>query len=289
MRARDDNSSFGIVLWVKFRSSSPMTKVPFVKYHGAGNDFILIDDREGHWGEAIDEAWIEKVCHRRFGIGADGLILLQSSREGSDFFMKYYNSDGRTSTFCGNGGRCLVAFASTLGIRPVIYHFLGTDGPHEAQMRDGLVELGMIDVDEIQRVDQDTYVLFTGSPHYVKFVDDIDTLDVKREGRIIRNSPEFVKEGINVNFVRSLGPTEINIRTYERGVEDETMACGTGVVAAALANAVYHDSSSSFCEVYAKGGELKVEFQRMAEQSFNNIKLIGPAVEVFRGEIEFGL
>ena len=98
MRARDDNSSFGIVLWVKFRSSSPMTKVPFVKYHGAGNDFILIDDREGHWGDAIEEAWIEKVCYRRFGIGADGLILLQSSREGSDFFMKYYNSDGRTST-----------------------------------------------------------------------------------------------------------------------------------------------------------------------------------------------
>lgn len=289
MRARDDNSSFGIVLWVKFRSSSPMTKVPFVKYHGAGNDFILIDDREGHWGEAIDEGWIEKVCHRRFGIGADGLILLQSSAEGSDFFMKYYNSDGRTSTFCGNGGRCLVAFASTLGIRPETYHFLGTDGPHEAKIQDGLVELGMIDVHDIRPVGEGSYVLFTGSPHYVKFVDDIETIDVPKEGRAIRNSPEFKEEGINVNFVNSLSQTEIQIRTYERGVEDETMACGTGVVAAALANSVHRDAFSTYCLVHARGGELRVEFERASAVSFRNIKLIGPAVEVFRGEIELGL
>ena len=150
-----------------------MSKVPFVKYHGAGNDFILIDDREGKWNGMITEEWVAHVCHRRFGIGADGLMLLQNSPDGSDFFMKYYNSDGRTSTFCGNGGRCIVSFAHAIGIDKNPFHFLGTDGAHEATIaKDGIVTLGMIDVDSIEKLGPDTYQLFTGSPHYIKFVDD---------------------------------------------------------------------------------------------------------------------
>src|SRR5687768_10884124 len=166
-----------------------MLKIPFVKYHGAGNDFILIDDRTGEWGGRINEAWVAKVCHRRFGIGADGLILLQSGKDSADFYMKYYNSDGRTSTFCGNGGRCIVSFAANLGINKGEYRFLGTDGWHEASIGDnGLVRLGMIDVGKIEKLDDHTYTLFTGSPHYVTFIDDVDRIDVQKEGRAIRNN-----------------------------------------------------------------------------------------------------
>lgn len=264
-----------------------MPKIPFAKYHGAGNDFILIDDRDGNWGQKVNEAWVAKTCHRRFGIGADGLILLQPGKEGADFFMKYYNADGRTSTFCGNGGRCLVSFSAALGIHSGECKFLGTDGWHEGKLNhDGLVHLSMADVDKIEAIDGKTYSLDTGSPHYVTFVDDIKYIDVKNEGRLIRNSASFIKEGINVNFVQSLDPAEIRVRTYERGVEDETMACGTGVVAAAIANAFHHKDSSGHCIVHAVGGELKVEFSRSGEQHFTAVKLIGPAVEVFRGETE---
>lgn len=264
-----------------------MAKIPFVKYHGAGNDFILIDDRAGQWGSRVSESWIAKVCHRHYGIGADGLILLQPGTDGSDFFMKYYNSDGRMSTFCGNGGRCIVAFAQSLGLKHNDYHFLATDGWHDASINaDGTIRLSMIDVKKIDRVNLDSYSLFTGSPHYVTFVNDTDLIDVKKEGRAIRNSPQFVEEGINVNFVQSISPSEIKIRTYERGVEDETMACGTGVVAAAIANAFHHDNSSGKCIVHASGGDLRVEYIRSGHQYFREVKLIGPATEVFRGEID---
>ena len=263
-----------------------MLKIPFVKYHGAGNDFILIDDRSGKWGEKITESWVAKVCHRRFGIGADGLILLQPGTDGADFFMKYYNSDGRTSTFCGNGGRCIVSFAASLGINNGKYHFLGTDGWHDATLdQHGEVCLSMIDVKQIEKINSNTYSLYTGSPHYVTFVDDVKSVDVGKEGRAIRNSPEFLKEGINVNFVQSIGPAETKIRTYERGVEDETMACGTGVVAAAIANAFHQNDYSGKCMVHAQGGDLQVEFARTGEHEFSDVKLIGPAVEVFKGEI----
>ena len=264
-----------------------MPKVPFTKYHGAGNDFILVDDREGEWGQRINENWVAKACHRRFGIGADGLILLQPGKEGADFFMKYYNSDGRTSTFCGNGGRCMVSFSAALGLHSGECRFLGTDGWHKGVLNhDGLVHLSMGDVHEIKTLDEHTYSMDTGSPHYVTFVDDLDKLDVKKEGGAIRNSAPFMKEGINVNFVKFLGPAEIRVRTYERGVEDETMACGTGVVAAAIANAFHQNDSSGHCVVHAMGGELKVEFNRSDDQHFTSVRLIGPAVEVFRGEIE---
>lgn len=264
-----------------------MLKVPFVKYHGAGNDFILIDDRSGNWNDLIHEEWVAKVCHRRFGIGADGLILLQKGNGSSDFFMKYYNSDGRTSTFCGNGGRCVVSFANAIGISKDNFNFLGTDGMHHAHINDDAsVSLGMIDVTEIENLDAKTYKLYTGSPHYVTVVEQVEQIDVKQQGSTIRNSPLFVKEGINVNFIQSHGPQEISIRTYERGVEDETLACGTGVVAAAIANAVHHENYSGKCIIHASGGNLEVTFERNGEQTFENIKLIGPAVEVFKGEIE---
>lgn len=265
-----------------------MHTIPFIKYHGAGNDFILIDDREGVWGEQLDASWIAHVCHRRFGIGADGLILLQKGSNGADFFMKYYNADGRISTFCGNGGRCIVAFAAKLGIHSGSCKFLGTDGWHLGVLNaNGLVCLTMSDVNEIKKLDQTTYTLFTGSPHYVTFVNELKSIDVQNQGRSIRNSPQFVKEGINVNFVEKIGPSEIRIRTYERGVEDETMACGTGVVAAAIATAFHTIDNSEKCLVHAQGGQLTVEFKRDGPQLFSNVKLIGSAVEVFRGEIVF--
>lgn len=264
-----------------------MSKVSFVKYHGAGNDFILIDDRKGHWRDQISEEWVAKVCHRRFGIGADGLIILQEGKDGADFFMKYYNSDGRTSTFCGNGGRCIVSYAEALGVHQGHTKFLGTDGWHEGSIdSEGTVQLSMIDVTDILKLGDSDYQLFTGSPHYVTFVDNLEDFDVKAKGRMIRNSVPFANEGINVNFVQILGPSEIRIRTYERGVEDETMACGTGVVAAAITNAVHQNDFSGECIVHAQGGDLRVKFSRNGLHEFIAVSLIGPAVEVFRGEIE---
>ena len=263
-----------------------MAQVPFSKYHGAGNDFIMIDDMSGAWGHLVTEDWVAQACHRRFGIGADGMILLQPSKDGGNFFMKYYNSDGRTSTFCGNGGRCVVSFALELGLHKGQCLFLGTDGLHAgAMMKNGEVKLTMTNVDVVKQLDTNTYQLYTGSPHYVTFIDDISQMDVKKEGSAIRNSAAFAKEGINVNFVQTHGPEEIRIRTYERGVEDETYACGTGVVAAAIANSIFQNSHSGFCIVHAQGGDLRVDFTKH-ENSFSDVSLTGPAVKVFEGEIE---
>jgi len=263
-----------------------MNQVPFVKYHGAGNDFIMVDDRDGKWEGQMSEAWIALACHRRFGIGADGLILVQQGRDGADFFMRYYNSDGRTSSFCGNGGRCIVAFAGALGVHSGTCRFLGTDGWHDGKVHaNGLVTISMKDVDEVIRIDDDSLTLHTGSPHYVTFRQDIHHLDVFNEGRSIRNSPRFFAEGINVNFVESIGPGEINIRTYERGVEDETFACGTGVVAAAMASALMTSGGITSWKVHAKGGDLRVDFRHTAAQEFKHVLLTGPAERVFEGEI----
>ncbi|HZV71979.1 MAG TPA: diaminopimelate epimerase [Saprospiraceae bacterium] len=264
-----------------------MLNIPFVKYHGAGNDFILIDDRDGRWGEMMDESRIAHACHRRFGIGADGLILLQSAADGADFFMKYYNSDGRQSTFCGNGGRCIVSFAAQLGIHKGDCKFLGTDGWHTGSMDEtGFVCLSMTDVKEIVTLNVSTYTLYTGSPHFVTLVDDVESIDVQKEGRSIRYGDLFRSEGINVNFAQILNPSEIRIRTYERGVEDETMACGTGVVASAIAYTFHTDNQSEKCVVQTQGGMLTVEFKRKGQQEFSDVRLTGPAVEVFHGELQ---
>jgi diaminopimelate epimerase len=260
--------------------------IPFVKYHGAGNDFIMIDDRQEVWDTQIHEAWIAHACHRRYGIGADGFILLQPGKDGADFYMKYYNSDGRISTFCGNGGRCAVAFAARIGIHNGRCKFLGTDGWHAGEIHpDGQVSISMTDVKKIETIDEKAVILNTGSPHYVTFVDQIIEFDVVQKGRTIRYSPRFKEEGINVNFVEQRTPGEILIRTYERGVEDETYACGTGVVAAAIASAFSSDGNHDSWVVHAKGGDLCVDFQRQGEQDFVEIKLKGPAVEVFNGNI----
>jgi diaminopimelate epimerase len=262
-----------------------MTRIPFSKYHGAGNDFIMIDDRLGIWGGLMTEEWIERACHRRWGIGADGLILLQRAHDGTDFFMRYYNSDGRISTFCGNGGRCIVAFAASLGIHSGKCSFSGTDGQHEGEiMPDGLIQISMQDVDSITTYNDHTFILHTGSPHFVTFKDSVNNINVFQEGRSVRYHSDFAPDGINVNFVKSQSPYHIQIRTYERGVEDETYACGTGVVAAAIANAFLNDSYEGHCEIEAKGGTLRVEFERKDKNVFSHVQLLGPAVAVFNGE-----
>lgn len=263
-----------------------MEVIPFVKYHGAGNDFILIDDMGGEWGSKLSKEWIEKTCDRHKGIGADGLMLLQESDKGADFFMRYFNSDGKPSTFCGNGGRCIVSFAYALGVHEGKCKFLGTDGWHTGEiLQPGLVKISMQDVNGYQKIDADTYVLQTGSPHYVKFVEDVDAVDVFNEGRRIRNGAEF-PEGINVNFVQRVSEGELRIRTYERGVENETLACGTGVVAAAVAGSLRSGSNLNTWSVHARGGDLSVEFSHSLDSDqYKNVSLQGPVKRVFDGHV----
>ncbi|RYZ00513.1 MAG: diaminopimelate epimerase [Chitinophagaceae bacterium] len=263
-------------------------KYTFYKYQGTGNDFVILDNRDGQLdgltaGTPEATETIRSLCDRRFGIGADGLMLL-NSRPGYDFEMKYYNSDGRESSMCGNGGRCLVRFAHDMGIVHTEYRFLAVDGPHDASVDfDGTVALKMQDVTAVQQNGND-FVLNTGSPHFVHFTQKVMEKDVARIGREIRNSAPFAKEGINVNFVEP-GPDsdEITVRTYERGVEDETLSCGTGVTAAALVSA-HHEIGFNRVEVKTLGGHLSVEYEKNGDQ-YTNIWLIGPAVKVFEGTI----
>jgi diaminopimelate epimerase len=260
-----------------------MGKINFYKYQGTGNDFIILDNRDFSYTDLNTER-IKSLCDRRFGIGADGLMLL-NSKLGYDFEMKYYNSDGRESSMCGNGGRCLVKFASDMGIRKSLYHFMAVDGVHDAEIDDdGIVSLKMHDVTEIREFHGD-FVLNTGSPHYVKIMSDVMDLDVFRKGMDIRYSADFAKEGINVNFVEQKKPDEIIVRTYERGVENETLSCGTGVTASALV-CFHNDMGYNDVTVITKGGKLTVEFDRTGEDCFSNIWLCGPAEKVFEGSID---
>jgi diaminopimelate epimerase len=254
----------------------------FYKYQGTGNDFIILDNRTGQHN-GLTTAQINFICHRRFGVGADGLLLLNNAQD-FDFEMKYYNADGRESSMCGNGGRCLVMFAYHMGIHRDNYHFIAKDGKHEAEIDpDGTVSLKMQDVNSISEYHGD-YLLNTGSPHYVKIVSNVADCDVFHKGREIRNSSNFVKEGINVNFVEQKNAHEIIVRTYERGVEDETYSCGTGVTAAALV--CYHNEIGyNDVTVHTKGGKLVVEYDRIGEDSYSNIFLCGPAVRAFEGQI----
>ncbi len=255
----------------------------FFKYQGTGNDFIMIDQRETQHLTRADVDVIERLCDRRFGIGADGLILLQHL-EGYDFEMIYFNSDGRESSMCGNGGRCIVAFAKQLGVIENHAHFLAIDGEHEAIIRpDGWVELKMSDVKSMEN-GADFYYLNTGSPHYITFVKDVKEVNVFEEGRAIRYNDRFKTEGTNVNFVE---PTDngITVATYERGVEDETFSCGTGVTAAAIA--YYLKSNKNIITnipIQVKGGKLEVRFEPDG-QGFTNIWLCGPAEMVFEGYV----
>lgn len=255
--------------------------IHFYKYQGAGNDFIIIDNRTNP--VLLTTEQIAFLCDRRFGIGADGLMLLQTVSD-ADFEMVYYNADGNESTMCGNGGRCIAAFAHHLGIVENEMHFKAIDGMHDAVILPGHnVALHMIDVADI-RFEKGYTILDTGSPHYVLEVEDTDLVNVFEAGRAIRNQQEFQPKGINVNFV---APNErgLKIRTYERGVEDETLACGTGVTAAAIAS-VKQQTGIFQIPVQAKGGALSVMFEKRSARTAENIILTGGARFVFAGTIE---
>jgi diaminopimelate epimerase len=259
--------------------------IDFYKYHGTGNDFILIDNR--NLAFPVSQVFIEKLCDRRFGIGADGLILLQEHPE-YDFNMRYFNSDGNEASMCGNGGRCVVAFAEKLGLIQNHTTFKAYDGLHKASINNDLIELSMSDVSEISRIDE-IFLLDTGSPQAVFFVTDLENTDVHNIGKRIRNNKEISKLGVNVNFVEIKSESEIDIRTYERGVEAETWSCGTGSVASAIISYKQNNINHSphTMTVNVKGGQLKVSFELIDGNSFANIWLIGPASFVFSGKISF--
>ncbi|MDX2173517.1 MAG: diaminopimelate epimerase [Bacteroidota bacterium] len=256
--------------------------IQFYKYQGTGNDFILIDNRKNEI-ELLPEQ-IKLLCDRRFGIGADGLMLLELE-PGADFKMIYFNSDGNPSSMCGNGGRCITAFAKQLGLITNKAKFLAVDGFHEALIDENeIVSLKMQDVKSIE-IGADYFYLNTGSPHYVKIVNNIQNFEVVKHGKEIRYNSRFKEEGTNVNFVEKIND-ELFVRTYERGVEDETYSCGTGVTAAALVAALEGISNSkNNCIIKTLGGNLEVTFDKVLEQNFYNIWLKGPAQKVFEGTI----
>jgi len=256
----------------------------FEKYQGTGNDFIIADNRDQSLNTlSIDN--IHRLCDRHRGIGADGLMLLQE-KDGYDFEMKYYNADGNEGSMCGNGGRCITLFAKKIGINKAHFNFFASDGPHEAHIRSAnYVALRMKDVNQIQEQKGD-FILDTGSPHLIRFVRGIQKLDVVKEGRTIRYSKDFATNGINVNFIELEKDEEsLQIRTYERGVENETLSCGTGATAAAL---ICYHNENGFNEVTVKtrGGTLQIEYNKIADKQFNNIWLCGPAHNVFEGAID---
>jgi diaminopimelate epimerase len=251
----------------------------FYKYQGTGNDFVMIDNRDLQFPK--EREMIEKLCDRRFGIGADGLILLEND-EKTDFKMVYYNSDGNESTMCGNGGRCIVAFAHFLDIFEDKTIFTAIDGLHEAKIKNGIVKLKMSDVDSIKNIDGN-FELNTGSPHFVQFVNDVENFEVYKNGNKIRNSETYKQEGINVNFAEEISDGKIFVRTYERGVENETYSCGTGVTATALV--FLKDKDKNEVNVKVLGGNLKVYAEKDGN-SFKNIWLEGSAKQVFKGKID---
>lgn len=258
-------------------------QLKFYKYQGAGNDFVLVDNRENSINQLNKES-VALLCDRRFGVGADGLMLLENL-PGYDFKMVYYNADGNEGSMCGNGGRCIVAFAKQLGIITDTTKFLATDGVHHAKISaDGKwVSLQMIDVVEINR-DGEAYVLNTGSPHYVKLATDLTIKDVYNEGYAIRNNAIYKADGINVNFTEKTDEGYF-VRTFERGVENETYACGTGVTAVALAMAKHNSQFGTInTPIKVLGGNLNIRFDHDGEK-FSNIFLEGPAELVFDGEI----
>ncbi|MGC6470889.1 MAG: diaminopimelate epimerase [Flavobacteriales bacterium] len=254
-------------------------KISFSKYQGAGNDFIIIDNRLVDF-DCSNTQLINTLCNRRIGIGADGLILL-NNHDKYDFEMLYFNADGNLSSMCGNGSRCVVDFAKQLNIFESECHFLAFDGPHHAKWFEDKVCIQMSNVNQIE-IGEDYFFLDTGSPHYVKFVKNIDEIDLLTMGQAIRYNNRFTKEGTNVNFVE-LNNFGISIRTYERGVEAETLACGTGAVACALSTYTKGLIQLNSIPVKVKGGMLLVNFEK--ERHFKNIYLSGPYQCVFKGEI----
>jgi len=258
-------------------------QIEFYKYQGTGNDFVMIDNRSGFFPKNNVEL-VARLCDRRFGIGGDGLILLENDAD-TDFKMVYYNSDGNLSSMCGNGGRCLVAFAKYLNIIQNNCTFIATDGLHHASVAiDGIISLKMIDVSNI-KLERDYTFMNTGSPHHVQLVDDLLHYNVKENGAALRYGDLYGKEGSNINFVKKINDDTFSLRTYERGVEDETLACGTGATAVAIAMNATGQTSANSVKINVEGGKLEVSFDRKGDH-FTNIFLIGPAEFVFKGVIE---
>jgi len=259
-------------------------KIPFSKYQGTGNDFIIIDNRSICWEPTPQQ--VSFLCDRHFGIGADGLMLL-SAMPGFDFAMRYYNADGFESTMCGNGGRCMTAFARSIGLAGNKVNFRAADGSHVAEVHEYLNEqvyrLKMKDT-HIEHIYHDGIFLDTGSPHLVLFARDVENLDVYRMGMEVRNDARFAPDGTNVDFVE-LQAGGLYVRTFERGVENETLSCGTGVTASAIAAASKDPGNQGVYEIKTPGGALKVSFTQTGEQ-FTNIWLEGVAKGVFEGEVD---
>ena len=259
-------------------------QLEFYKYQGTGNDFVMVDNRSEYFPKENTQL-IAHLCDRRFGIGGDGLILLENDPE-TDFKMVYYNSDGNQSSMCGNGGRCLVAFAKKLQVIENKTTFIATDGLHHATIgADGLVSLQMIDVAQV-KVCSDYVFLNTGSPHHVQLVDDLENYNIKENGAAIRYGDLYGKAGSNINFVKQIDDSTFSVRTYERGVEDETLSCGTGATAVAIAMNKLGKTNSNVIQLEVQGGKLEVSFNEK-EDKFTNVFLKGPAQFVFKGMISW--
>lgn len=256
-------------------------KQTFYKYQGTGNDFVMIDNRHSTF-DKNDTKHIKFLCDRRFGIGADGLILLEN-HETLDFKMVYFNADGNQSSMCGNGGRCIAAFAKFLGIIENNTSFEAIDGLHHAQIENDTVKLQMQDVTHLEKFDSHVF-LNTGSPHHVQMEADLEHLNIKEVGSKIRYGAPYNAIGSNVNFVSKISDDIFTVRTYERGVEDETLSCGTGVTAVALAMNYIGETDKNLITLNVEGGKLQVSFEKDG-QGYKNIWLIGPAIQVFKGEI----
>jgi len=254
----------------------------FYKYQGTGNDFVIIDNRQNILSKNNTKLF-KRLCDRKFGVGADGLMLLEEPMNAEDdFTMVYFNADGNESSMCGNGGRCLVAFASFLGVVKDTATFTAIDGKHEATIEEGRVCLQMIDVEQIENHETHLF-LDTGSPHHVTMVDAIQEVDVSKMGKEIRNGAPYFEKGTNVNFVQKKADNEFLVRTYERGVEDETLSCGTGVTAVALAMHYMGVADQNKISITTPGGELQVVFEKN-DSGYKKVFLIGPAEQVFKGE-----
>lgn len=254
-------------------------QITFYKYQGTGNDFVMIDNRSLSFPKQ-DIKLINTLCDRKFGVGADGLILLEND-EDLDFKMVYYNADGNESTMCGNGGRCLVAFANFLGVIKEKTTFNAVDGLHNATIKGDIVSLQMIDVAEVKEKENYSF-LDTGSPHHVQLVDNVNGFDVFTEGKKIRYGL-YGEAGSNVNFVTK-NAKGYTVRTYERGVEDETLSCGTGVTAVALAMHKSGNTNLTTIPIKVMGGDLEISFTAK-DGSYKNVYLTGEAKQVFKGEI----
>ncbi len=258
----------------------------FHKYQATGNDFIIIDDRDRTF-DITNNSLIQKLCHRKFGIGADGLILLRNEKE-VDFKMLYFNADGYEGSMCGNGGRCVTAFAHKLMPSKTEFKFMAFDGLHKSAIKylqnEGFfVKLEMQQVAVPEQIGND-FLLDTGSPHYVKFVNDVALTEVLLEGRNIRNSGPFLRNGVNVNFVE-INQQVLTMRTYERGVEDETLSCGTGATAAAIAAYWGKMIETNSVEIHTKGGNLNISFDASEKDKFTSVYLTGEATPVFEGKM----